>query len=121
MAGTRLQGDDIASCICGLDADHSEIGVRGHVRQARRFLDPRIPDDCRRAAGLGDADLAAEARILDDDVIRRVLVDAIDLASERYRACLLDDSEVLQLVLIAAILETEDGDVGDVTYGEVGV
>src|SRR4051812_11589954 len=97
--------DAVIRCVDRFDADEVRPAIFRQVREARREDGPRVPDDGRLGAFLGDVDLAAS--VVDGERLCRVDVNLVNVtreAEERLALYLAD--HVVSLVEIRAAAQT---------------
>jgi hypothetical protein len=116
------EGDGVGAGVGGLDADHGEPAVGGHVREFGGEFGPRVPDYGGFGFGLVDGDAALVDGVVDVHGDDGVEIGAVGFAGEFEKGVgLVFLLEVVGLVEVVGVGEADDGDLLRVADGEVGV
>src|SRR6266508_3363115 len=121
VLASRRDRHHVRSGVGRLYADHAAVLFVAEIRQAPRFIDPRIPDDGREAAGLRDSDTAIETRVFDHAGRGRVDVDTVGLRGDRDWPALDFALVAIDLVDICAAIQPLDPDRAGITDVKVAV
>ena len=106
----------------GFDAEHAWPFFVAEIGHGLGLGDPGVPDDGGVGAALGDGDLAAEDRIVNDTGRLRVQIDAVGFGGEGDGGCASSLAfRSVDLVEVADAGQAGDAGAVDVADDEIGV